>query len=63
MVITNNDKSSTTMTNLAYTLCVARDQGVLDHLLSSLTHETLLHVTRCITAAQAWSTLANLYSS
>jgi hypothetical protein len=63
IVITNIDKSSTTMTNLAYASWVAQDQAVLSHLLSSLTHEMLLHVMRCTTVAQACSTLANLYSS
>jgi ABC-type xylose transport system permease subunit len=63
IVITNIDKSSTTMTNLAYASWVARDQSVLSHLLSSLTREMLLHVMCCTTVAQACSTLANLYSS
>jgi hypothetical protein len=44
VVITNTDKSSTMMTNPAYASWVARDQAVLGYLLSSLTHETLLHV-------------------
>jgi hypothetical protein len=61
VVITNTDKSITTTTNPAYASWVVRDQAVLGYLLSSLTPEMLLHVSRCTTAA--WSTLANLYSS
>jgi hypothetical protein len=63
VVITNTDKSSTTMTNPAYASWVARDQAILGYLLSSLTHETLLHVSRSTTAAHGWGTLTNLYSS
>jgi hypothetical protein len=63
LVITNPDKSTSSTPNPAYTSWVARDQAILSYLLSSLTRETLLHVYRCMTAAQAWGTLAKLYSS
>jgi hypothetical protein len=63
VIITNTDKSSTMMTNPAYASWVAWDQAFLGYLLSSLTHETLLHVSRSTTAAHGWGTLANLYSS
>jgi hypothetical protein len=49
--------------NPAYSTWVARDQAVLGYLLSTLTHETLQHVSRCSTSAQAWCTLVDLYSS
>jgi uncharacterized membrane protein YgcG len=52
--------------NPAYTALMARDQAVLGYLLSSLTHETLMHVllvSRCTTSAQAWRMLTDLYSS
>jgi hypothetical protein len=49
--------------NSAYSVWVARDQAVLGYLLSTLTHETLQHVSRCSTSAQAWRMLADLYSS
>jgi hypothetical protein len=62
VIISNTDKSTTTTTNPAYASWVARHQAVLGYLLSSLTHETLLHVSRCTTVANVWSTLANLYS-
>jgi hypothetical protein len=62
LVVTNADKTTTKEVNPAYTLWVARDQAVLGYLLSSLMRETLLHVSRCTTVEQAWSTLANLYS-
>jgi uncharacterized membrane protein YgcG len=61
--ITNADKTVVKQPNPAYSAWVAQDQAVLGYLLSSLTRETLLHVSRCKTSAQAWSTLANLYSS
>jgi hypothetical protein len=60
IVVTNNDK---TTTNPAYDMWVARDQAVLRYLLSSLTRETLMHVSRCTTATQTWTTLATPYSS
>jgi hypothetical protein len=63
LVITNADESITSMPNPAYTSWIARDQAVLSYLLSSLTREMLLHVSRCTTAVQAWGTLAKLYSS
>jgi hypothetical protein len=63
LVMTNPDKSTSSTPNPTYTSWVARDQAVLSYLLSSLTHETLLHVSRCTTAAHAWETLAKLYSS
>jgi hypothetical protein len=49
--------------NPAYSMWVARDQAVLGYLLSTLTHETLQHVSRCSTSAHAWCTLVDLYSS
>jgi hypothetical protein len=42
---------------------VARDQAVLRYLLSSLTRETLMHVSCYTTATQTWTTLATPYSS
>jgi hypothetical protein len=39
--------------NSAYSAWVARDQAVLGYLLSTLTRETLQHVSRCSTLAQA----------
>jgi hypothetical protein len=62
-IVTNADKTTNKEINPAYTSWVTRDQAVLGYLLSPLTRETLLHVLRCTTAEQAWSTLANLYSS
>jgi hypothetical protein len=47
----------------AYSAWVARDQAVLGYLLSMLTHETLMHVSRCSSSTQALCTLADLYSS
>jgi hypothetical protein len=63
LVITNADESITSTPNPAYTSWIARDQTVLSYLLSSLTREMLLHVSRCTMAVQAWGTLAKLYSS
>jgi hypothetical protein len=39
--------------NPTYSTWVARDQAVLGYLLSTLTHETLQHVSRCSIVAQA----------
>jgi hypothetical protein len=61
--IMNEDKTVVKQPNPAYSAWVARDQAILGYLLSSLTRETLLHVSRCKTAVQAWSALADLYSS
>jgi hypothetical protein len=63
LIITNVDNTTSSMPNPAYNSWVARDQAVLGYLLSSLTHETLLHVSCCTMTAQAWGTLANLYAS
>jgi hypothetical protein len=49
--------------NPVYTVWVAQGQAVLGYLLSTLTHETLMHVSRCATAAEVWQTLVDLYSS
>jgi hypothetical protein len=49
--------------NPAYALWVTRDQAVLGFLLSSLTHETLMHVFHYTSSTQAWSALGGLYSS
>jgi hypothetical protein len=49
--------------NPMYTVWVAQGQAVLGYLLSTLTHETLMHVSRCATAAEVWQTLVDLYSS
>jgi hypothetical protein len=42
---------------------MARDQAVLGYILSTLTRETLLHVSRCTTAAGVWKSLVDMYSS
>jgi hypothetical protein len=42
---------------------IARDQAVLGYIMSTLTHETLLHVSWCTKAAGAWKSLAALYLS
>jgi hypothetical protein len=49
--------------NPAYSQWVTRDQAVLGYLLSSLTRETLVAVTTCTHAADAWSEPSKLYSS
>jgi hypothetical protein len=49
--------------NPTYTTWMARDQAVLGYLLSSLTHETLMHVLRCTTSSHAWRMLTDIYSS
>jgi hypothetical protein len=57
------DNSTDEKPNPTYITWVARDQAVLGYLLASLTRETLLHVSRCMTAvAKAWSVLAALYA-
>jgi hypothetical protein len=48
--------------NSMYSSSVARDQAILEYLLSTLTRQTLQHVSRCSTSAQAWHMLANIYS-
>jgi hypothetical protein len=63
VVVTNVDKSTTSTDNPTYFVWVALDQAVLGYLPSSLTRETLMHVSRCTTAAEARGTLATLYSS
>jgi hypothetical protein len=63
IIVMNDDKMTTSTTNPAYVAWVARDQAVLGYLLSSLTCETLMHVSQCTTVTQAWTTLATLYSS
>jgi uncharacterized membrane protein YgcG len=57
------DKKSVKQRNPAYTAWMARDQTVLGYLLSSLTRETLMHVSWCTSSAQAWHMPAHLYSS
>jgi hypothetical protein len=42
---------------------VTSSQTVLGYLFSSLTHETLMHVSRSTSPAQAWCMLVNLYAS
>jgi hypothetical protein len=49
--------------NPAYSAWVVRDQVILGYLLLTLTRETLMHVSRCSSLAQAWRTLADPYSS
>jgi hypothetical protein len=57
------DNSTDEKPNPTYIAWLARDQAVLGYLLESLTRETLLHVSRCTTAAaKAWSVLAALYA-
>jgi hypothetical protein len=62
-VIVTVEGKSATQHNLAYTAWMLRNQAILGYLLSSLTHETLMHVSRCTMLAQAWRMLADLYSS
>jgi hypothetical protein len=62
ITVLTNDKS-TQQWNPAYTAWVAQDQAIIGYILSTLTYETLMHVSRCSTPAAAWSTLADLYSS
>jgi hypothetical protein len=57
------DNKQVKQRNPVYSAWVARDQAVLCYLLSMLTRETLQHVSRCTTSAQAWRALADLYSS
>jgi hypothetical protein len=61
--VTNDDKTVSKVSNPTYISWVARDQAVVGYLLSSLTRETLMHVSHCVTTTDAWETLANLYSS
>jgi hypothetical protein len=61
--VTNDDKTVSKEINPAYNAWVVWDQAVLRYVLSSLTWETLMHVSRCDTTVHAWSTLAELYSS
>jgi hypothetical protein len=49
IAVTNRDKTTASTTNPSYVSWVARDQAVLRYLLSSLTHEMLMHVSRCTT--------------
>jgi hypothetical protein len=56
-----HDEKSVKQRNPAYRAWMARDQAVLGYLFSSLTHETLMHVSRCTSSAQTWRKLANLY--
>jgi hypothetical protein len=49
--------------NPAYTTWMVRDQVVLGCLFSSLTHETLMHLSHCTSSTQAWCMLADLYAS
>jgi hypothetical protein len=57
------DDKSLQQWNPTYTAWVVRDQAVLGYILSTLTRETLMHVSRCSTSAAAWRTLVDLYSS
>jgi alpha-D-ribose 1-methylphosphonate 5-triphosphate synthase subunit PhnH len=57
------DEKSIKQRNPAYTAWMAHDQAVLGYLLSSLTRETLMYVSRCTSSAQAWHMLAYLYAS
>jgi hypothetical protein len=49
--------------NLVYPQWIARDQGVLGYLLSSLIRETLVMVGTCTHTADVWSKLSKLHSS
>jgi hypothetical protein len=57
------NEKSVKQRNPAYTTWMERDQATLGYLLSSLTHETLMHVSCCTYSAQAWRMLTNLYAS
>jgi hypothetical protein len=57
------DEKSAKQCNRAYMAWMARDEVVLGYLFLSLSHETLMHVSRCTSSAQAWHMLANLYAS
>jgi hypothetical protein len=59
LVIINDDKTMTLTKNPAYIAWVARDQAVLGYLLLLLTRKTLMHVSCCTMATQAWTTLAH----
>jgi hypothetical protein len=61
--VTNDDKTVSKEINPSYIAWIARDQSVLGYIISSLTRETMMHVSWCTTAAHAWSTLTDLYSS
>jgi hypothetical protein len=61
--ITNVNKTVSKEINPAYAPWVAWDQAVLGYVMSLLTRETLMHVSRCSTTAHVWSTMADLYSS
>jgi hypothetical protein len=57
------DEKSVKQRNPAYMTWMAWDQAFLGYLFSSLTHETLMHVSCSISLAQAWCMLANFYAS
>jgi hypothetical protein len=57
------DEKSVKQRNPAYTAWMVRDQVVLGYLYSLLTRETLMHVLRCTSSAQAWRMLTDLYMS
>jgi hypothetical protein len=47
------DKKLVQQANLTYASWVTRDQAILGFLLSSLTREMLIHISRCSTTVQA----------
>jgi hypothetical protein len=57
-----NDKSEK-QRNPVYAAWMARDQAVPGYILSTLTREALLYVSRCTAAAEVWNAFAALYSS
>jgi uncharacterized membrane protein YgcG len=62
-ITTTVDDKPVKQPNPAYIAWVARDQAILGYLLSTLTRETLMHVSQCAMAIEAWKTLSDLYSS
>jgi hypothetical protein len=61
-LIVTIDEKPVQQANPTYASWVTQDQAVLGFLLSSLTRETLMHISH-YTAVQAWKVLGNLYSS
>jgi hypothetical protein len=62
-IMTMIDDKQVKQVNPMYPAWVARDQAVLGYLLSTLTRETLMHVSWSTTSVEAWKTFGDLYSS
>jgi hypothetical protein len=62
-ILKSSDKPTDLVPNLVYETWVAKDQQILNYLLSSVSMEILVQVATCSTVAKVWKVIQDMLAS